>query len=151
MKIDSIDKFQKLPNPVSATPKPKGLDFGSVLEKTIDKSEAVPGGRTHSIRPAAVTMGNGMNAPSLVSVPGKAACELLDTLEGYQQLLADPGVSLRKIEPMVNRMQNQLADTESLFNALPEDHPVKGILHETMLHMSQEIGRFNSGSYVDRE
>ena len=151
MKIDSIDKFGQLSNPTAVKPKQQGADFGSLLEETIEKAGSVHSRETHSITPAAIPMTETMNASEPAPTPGKATCQLLDTLEDYQQQLGDPEVSLRNLYPMVERMQKQLITTEPLFNALPESHPAKRILQETMSHISEEIGRFNSGRYVDRD
>ena len=154
MKIDSIDKFGQLSNPAAVKPKQQGADFGSLLEETIEKAGSVHSHKTHSINsitPAAIPITETMHASEPAPTPGKATCQLLDSLEDYQQQLGDPEVSLRNLYPMVERMQKQLIATEPLFNALPESHPAKSILQETMSHISEEIGRFNSGRYVDRD
>lgn len=149
MKIDTIDKYRQLSNPASVKPNQQGADFGSLLEETIEKAGSVSSRETCSITPAAMPMTETINASEPAPSPGKATCQLLDALEDYQKQLGDPEVSLRNIYPLVERMQKQLIATEPLFSELAEGHPVKNILQETMSHISEEIGRFNSGRYVD--
>ena len=77
------------------------------------------------------------------------AHKLLDTLEDYQMLLGDPDVPLKRIQPALEQMQHQAADTREFLYGLPESHPLRSILQDTVDSIDQETVRFNAGYYVD--
>jgi hypothetical protein len=124
-------------------------EFGAVLQDTLEKSSGSKGCTGSSIGrvrgPLATT---DLRSGCKIS-EGKAAQRLLDKLECYQKMLADPAVSLKMIQPAVEQMEKQAADTQVLFANIPDGHPLKAVIQDTIASISQEIKRFNSGYYVD--
>ena len=88
-------------------------------------------------------------APTPEINTGEAADNLLDKLENYQKMLADPAVTLRMLQPAVEQMDKQAAATRELISSMPDEHPLKAIVQDTIVNITQEIERFNSGYYVD--
>jgi hypothetical protein len=122
-------------------------DFASVLKQTSEKMHPTS-------MPVAAT-----SQPVLPSMLGfgfetqfgseKFASHLLDTLESYQRLLADPEANLRRVQPLVDQMKAQANEAQPLMAALPNGHVVKGVIEETLMHINKEIARFDRGEYVD--
>jgi hypothetical protein len=152
MKIDPVERSLPLSRPVADKAKSSQSlgGFDSVLQNTLEKSSASnrkPGSLITSIR--------GPLAPTAVQTNSKihadtAAENLLDKLEDYQQMLADPANTLKMIQPAVDQMEKQAAGTRELISTMPEGHPLKAIIQDTIANISQEIEKFNSGRYVDQ-
>jgi hypothetical protein len=149
MTIHPIDKPQSAlkPSTINGPEKAPTQKFSEVLDA------AVPPDRK----------GGPIEQQAILSIPSAAAevCRvanpadsavasgLLDTLEHYQHLLADPAVSLKGMAPVVQSMQRAADRAEGEMVQLPEGHPVKAVMDETVGIIRQEVIRFNSGQYVD--
>ena len=151
MKVDPVKRSLPISRPVAdelkSSQRPGGFD--SVLQNTLNKSIESNGSRGSTI-----TSIRGPLAPTAVSpnpeVPvEEAADNLLDKLEDYQQMLADPTVTLRMMLPAVEQMDKQAAATRELISSMPSGHPLKAIVQDTVANITREIERFNSGYYVD--
>lgn len=124
--------------------------FDAVLQNSIQHSgshsEAVKSSSVQpSIGPASLKgLSSFSNPPEL-----QATQRLLDNLEAYQQLLADPKADLRMIEPVVGQMALQAKNAGALLDRMPENHPLREILEESLENISQEVERYNAGYYVD--
>jgi hypothetical protein len=153
MTINPSDHVNPSSNPVvpSAKSGQGGDNFELVLRKSVEKSRQTPmGSRTaiHSLRgPSPV-----LDIPSAdEAVQFATADGLLNALEKYQQLLGDPSADLRAVQPAVDQMKAAAGGAEELINAMPAGHPLHAVMQETMTHISQEIERFDSGYYIDRQ
>jgi hypothetical protein len=151
MKIDPAERTPKLPQHAvdSAQKKQKPGGFEAVLQQSMQKAGPSKECMGTSIRSMA-----GPQAPLTVPASPERAAEalahkLLDTLEDYQKLLGDPDVTLKRIQPAVERMQNQAAGTRDLITGLPEAHPMRTILQDTVDGINKEIARFNAGYYIE--
>ncbi len=148
MKIDPSDKSQ-LSIPSSAT-KPQKVDpnssFAHVLDKTVQDTRTDRTASNQPVQPAV--------KPPLVTEcnqttdAGMAVQQGLGVLERYQQLLIDPQASLRSMQPMMQQMKKEAAELEPVMEAMPEGHPIKQVLKETLILISKEIARYNLGQYV---
>ena len=150
MKIDPAERTPQFPLHAVDNDKNKHKPgaFETVLQKTIEKTGPIKESMGASIRSIA-----GPQAPLAVASGPQNAAEilanrLLDTLEEYQKMLGDPDITLKSIQPAVEKMQNHAADTQELISGLPEAHPLKTILQDTVDSIDQEIARFNAGYYI---
>jgi uncharacterized protein (DUF2342 family) len=89
------------------------------------------------------------------AVQGSAAAEAmkciqaaLDLLEEYQQLLADPQISLKEMMPLVSALERQLHNLRCSGGqpSLPED--LSRIASEVAVTAQVEVSKFNRGDYV---
>jgi hypothetical protein len=152
MKIVSTDNARQLMPPSSTAAHNEKRDFSAVFDETVQRSGDIKGSRSPSLMAGMTSVSGRWTAlPELLPAPEAAADELLDSLERYQCRLNDPGANLKQIQPMVERMQSQAAGIESLLDQLPQSHPVRNILQDALALVSDEVGRFNSGHYVDRD
>jgi hypothetical protein len=151
MKIDPIERsLPFLRQVVNKTKTSQGFDkFGSVLQDTLEKSSGSKGCTGSSVGSARGPLAPTDLRSGCEIIEDNAAERLLDQLEHYQKMLADPAVSLKMIQPAVEQLERQAADTQVLFSNVPDGHPLKAIIQDTIASISQEIKRFNSGSYVD--
>jgi hypothetical protein len=151
MKIDPTERSSLLArqsvDKVKTNKDPGGFD--AVLRNSLDKtgpSEGCAGSAVKSMAGPRAIMGIGSG--SVITADAQAQV-LLDKLENYQKMLADPAMSLRQIQPAVEEMEKQAANSRALISDLHTDHPLKTILMDTIASIDQEITRFNSGYYVD--
>jgi hypothetical protein len=151
MKIDPAERTPQLPqHSVDHTQKKQAPGgFEAVLQQTMQKT-----GPSRECMGTSIRGMTGPQSPMTVPTSPERAAEalahkLLDTLEDYQKLLGDPDVTLKRIQPAVERMQNQAAGTCDLIAGLPETHPMRTILQDTVDGIDQEIARFNAGYYID--
>ena len=151
MKIDLSEKLQELSKQTVHSPRKNQSSngFDSVLQDTIEKSSPTAGPTGHLVQPLMGSIVFGSVQHDSRNVECAVAQVLLDELESYQQMLADPAATLKMIHPVVEQMEKQAAGAEELLNQMPEGHPLKMILEETLQSISQEIEKFNTGCYVD--
>ena len=151
MKIDPTDRIAPLSHQaVDKLKKNQSAGgFDSILQDSIQRSGPSKGCMGQSIQSMMGALPPAGVQPRPRSTQYAMAQGLLDRLDGYRKMLADPEATLKMIQPAVDQMGQQAARTETLLNNMPEGHPLKMILQETVLNIHQEIERFNSGCYVD--
>jgi len=151
MKIDLTEKVQQLSKQAVHNPRkdqsPNGFD--SVLQDTIQKSNLLANSMAPSIQSLMGPLSVDGVQPNSNRLECTVAQGLLDKLESYQQMLADPAATLKMIHPYVEEMEQQSNSAEVLLNGMPEGHPLKMILEEALQKISQEVEKFNTGYYVD--
>jgi hypothetical protein len=150
MKIDPTEKQQQILSNQHFPSNSKSIkenNFAKVLKETVDKTAATQVQRAPLAGP--VTGPEMIIHSETVSPHWQAADGLLNAMESYQKLLADPSASLRAIEPIVNNMKELSQSVQPVFENLPQGHPVKEVAEEALVHMSKEIERFNAGLYID--
>jgi hypothetical protein len=150
MKIGPSEKQQQL---ISAITTQQGdmaktcHQFAKVLSDAVHKSTGPAKTDGRMVTPAPVPM---INGPVVHQNPDMAATEgLLDALENYKVLLADPRASLRAIEPSIEKLRSLSKSAEPMLDRYPEGHPVKEVIGEALVQISKEIERFTGGYYVD--
>jgi hypothetical protein len=150
MKISPSEKQQQLISATTARQGDKataGHHFAKVLTDTVQKSAGPAETDGHVVRPSPVPV---INGPLVRKNPDMAAAEgLLDALENYKILLADPQTSLRVMAPSIEKMGSLSKSAEPILDRYPDGHPVKMVLGEALVHISKEIERFRGGYYVD--
>ena len=73
---------------------------------------------------------------------------LLDLLAQYRDQLADPAVTLRQIEPLLNTIAAEKEQLSAVLKAMPDGEGLKDILHRTLITTSLEVMKFNRGDYI---
>jgi len=73
---------------------------------------------------------------------------VLTLLERYRSELADPGFSLRKIEPSVQTLMKEVEKLNFLKEKLPQNDPLQDIIKAAGIVSGVEIARFNRGDYL---
>lgn len=137
------------PEDVSKTGKPKDKTFGAILGQLIDNSSEVDpeDKRTPAVNKITeVELNPFLGEKRMVIIKG--AERLLDTLNNYQQKLADPEFTLKDISPFIDEMKEENKNMVSAFNSLPDRDQLKEILNQVLITSSIEIIKFNRGDYV---
>lgn len=151
MKIDISQEIQNVNNKTlqSQYKKQDPSAFDTILQNSMRQSDlrADPMQCGSPARIGPVVLGD--VPPVKSGVEFEAVQRLLDQLESYQQLLADPDANLKTIFPVVGQMEKQAENSKMLVDQLPENNPLRMILEESLEYVHQEVGRFNAGYYVD--
>ena len=73
---------------------------------------------------------------------------LLNLLDNYRDKLADPQVTLRSIEPVINMIAKEKEQLSSVLESLPNEDELKDIVKRTLITASLEVIKFNRGDYI---
>jgi hypothetical protein len=73
---------------------------------------------------------------------------LLDLLDQYRNQLADPKVTLRQIEPLLNTIAQEKEQLSAVLNGMPNEDGLRDIVHRTLITTSLEVMKFNRGDYI---
>ena len=76
---------------------------------------------------------------------GEQAIELLN---GYAQALADPSVTLKSLQPMVDELAGLKDGLDKASGKLSDDDPLKGILKDVGTTIDSEVLRFSRGDLL---
>jgi hypothetical protein len=150
MKIDPTEKQLQILSNHHVPSRPKSIEnnnFAKVLKETVHKTAETQVQRAPITGPVAGP--EMMIHYETTSRHWQVTDGLLNAMENYQKLLADPTASLRTIEPIVNKMKELSQSAQPLLEDLPKGHPVKAVAEEALVQMSKEIERFNAGLYID--
>jgi hypothetical protein len=71
--------------------------------------------------------------------------EALDALQRYRDALADPSVSPRDLEPMVEGLGALKTKVDDAASFMSEGDPLKGIMEEVSGVLGAEVARFRRG------
>ncbi len=146
MKIDPTDKLNRGigSSPMKSNEAPQGPAFADVLKKTAGGNASEQVARVSGVRPVMRPM---------VTDPGKeiyrSTEQMLNTLERYQNMLADPHVDLRSIAPTVQQIKKQIDAMSPLMNQDIVGGQIKQVAQEALQIVSKEIARYDGGVYVD--
>jgi hypothetical protein len=119
--------------------------FGEILKSSLD--------RASGSEPATAT-GGALRVRFKSSEPASAdsvAARLegfLDLMDAYRAQLADPRLSLKRLEPMVRSLEQKRDALAPLTDCLPEGDGLKDILNRTLVTTEIEIMRFRRGDYL---
>ena len=72
----------------------------------------------------------------------------LNLLDNYRYQLADPQVTLRDIEPVINRIAKEKEQLSSVMESLPNEDKLKDIVNRTLIAASIEVLKYNRGDYI---
>lgn len=73
---------------------------------------------------------------------------LLNLLDQYRGQLADPKVTLRHLEPLMNTIARQKDQLSAVLETMPDGDGLKEIVHRTLITASLEVMKFNRGDYI---
>jgi hypothetical protein len=73
---------------------------------------------------------------------------LLNLLDNYRKQLADPQVTLRSIEPVINTIVKEKEQLSSVLNSLTNEDGLKDIVNRTLITASLEVIKYNRGDYI---
>ncbi len=130
-------------------PAKKQKAFGQIMAETMSTAKPSPGNQSRptsvaSMDSLALKLMGGENGNS--NVMSKTE-QLLDILDQYRANLADPSVSLRKMEPLTHKMSIKLKELESELEQLHPGDPFVSILKEATTTAAVEVQKFASGWY----
>lgn len=127
-------------------PNPTGFQkvFDDLLQNQT-KEVPAPSSSAHAINPTPLT------ANAIEALPVKTDLQAMerfvDSLDAYQQRLADPACSLRDLEPALGRLEKAQRHLSDVSEKTPADSPLKDIINEGLVTATMEINRFRSGIY----
>jgi hypothetical protein len=71
--------------------------------------------------------------------------QALDLLDTYSKGLADPKISLKTLEPMVEDLSQMRSSVLNAGSFLSDDDPLKGIMNDVASSLNSEVMRFRRG------
>lgn len=151
MKIHSNDQILKNLYPeTKTTPQaPAGEDFGTIFKESVEnvKQEVTGPQQTTFISPL-----NGVQMSTSSKFDRQYALDRIENLIGlldqYRLKLADPGVTLRNIDPIIRKIDQETENLTPVIDSLPEDEDLKNIINQTLVTASLEVGKFYRGDYI---
>jgi hypothetical protein len=130
------------------------VDFNSILKHTVagtEQSDMAPKASAVSHPFAALpvhplmTMTDPAQAVPLV----ERIDRFLDLLDDYRQKLADPRVTLRALQPVVDDIALAREGLAKEINGLGDGEQLREVLNRSLVTAATEVMRFNRGDYVD--
>ena len=153
MKIHANDEILKnrYPEKINKNEKPITKEFGAILNEAIENSSELGAGDQ---KPPIVNTMSGIQfnpfLPREKILMLDRVGRLLDLLDEYHQKLSNPGISLKRIYPLINEMEAQKESLIPVLNSLPDGDGLKDILNQALITSSLEAIRFNRGDYLAR-
>jgi hypothetical protein len=87
-------------------------------------------------------------SPENKSVTVERVDNLLNLLDNYRKQLADPQVTLRNIEPVINSIAKEKEQLSSVLDSLTNEDGLKDIVNRTLITASMEVIKYNRGDYI---
>ena len=151
MKINGIDEIVKNCNvDKNARKGPvENDDFKNILKASVERTASQPlkVQQAPSINPASA-----IRMQPLPSEIKNATIErvdnLLNLLDNYRKQLADPTMTLRSIEPVLNTIIKEKEQLSSLLDSLTSEDGLKDIVNHTLITASLEEIKYNRGDYI---
>jgi hypothetical protein len=136
--------FQKLLQEAQINNKVASPPATSPLSKDVDE---IPSDPALAVKASSIFAGHS-EVPQLRSQGIKAAENALSLLERYQEAIADPQMTLKKLDPLVQSLSQNVNDLTSLSDKLPASDPLKEIISEIGIVSMVEVQKFNAGEYI---
>ena len=73
---------------------------------------------------------------------------LLNVMADYQNQMENPSVSLKQIQPLVEKMDTETEKLLPVLDTLPDSSSLKDILNRVLVASSVEVIKFNRGDYL---
>ena len=140
----------------------EGLDFQKLLQEAQSnrtQTEGTTSPMASSGNPQVFT-DSVLSLPSLNLVPGlvepsglraqgiEATEKALDLLQKYQKVMADPAISLKEVNPLIQSLSGELKDLAGWAEKLPASDPLQKIMTDLEIVSSVEVEKFNRGDYI---
>lgn len=74
--------------------------------------------------------------------------QFLDVLDRYRTGLADPNMTLKNLYPLLQKIDAEKDQLNTLVEKLPAGNPLRPIVDEALVTGTLEVLRFNRGDYV---
>jgi hypothetical protein len=120
------------------------LPTASPLSKEIDEIHPDPALAVRALN----ILAEQSEVPQARSQGIKAAENALSLLERYQEAIADPQMTLKKVDPLVQSLSQNVNDLISLSDKLPASDPLRKIISEIGIVSMVEVQKFNAGEYI---
>ena len=123
--------------------------FKNVLKASVERTAQHPGKIKSSplANPVSAIQFHPLS-PENKSVTIDRVDNLLNLLDNYRNQLADPQVTLRNIEPVINRIAKEKEQLSSVLESLPNEDGLKDIVNRTLITASLEVMKYNRGDYI---
>ena len=123
--------------------------FGEILQQTLENTststgQAIGPPQVHSIPEIRF---DPISPDTRTQITARVK-EFLNIFEEYQTKLGDPEMSLKDINPVISRLDDQTKDLLPLLDSLPEGDGMRDILNNALIHSTLEVAKFNRGDYV---
>lgn len=124
-------------------------EFERILKESVENStpNSAKTQSTDQMRPVSAVRVNVLSSRD-TSVTVKRVDNLLNLLDRYRQQLANPRVTLRTIEPVMNKIAKEKDQLSATLDSLPNADGLKDILNQTLITATLEIIKFNRGDYI---
>ena len=151
MKIHNNDPILKnlYPDAKTVPQPPADKEFGTILK------ESVASVKQEDTGPRRTTFTNPLNGIQM-STPAKFDKQfaldrienLIGLLDQYRHKLADPGITLKNIDPIIRKIDQETENLTPVLDSLPEDEDLKNIINQTLVTASLEVSKFYRGDYI---
>lgn len=151
MKIYDNDQITKNLYPEARTKPqlPADKEFGTILKESVENSKQDVTGtrRTTFINPL-----NGVQMSASSNFDKQYAIDrtenLIGLLDQYRHKLADPGITLKNIDPIIREIDRETDNLAPVLDTLPEGEEFKDIINQTLVTASLEVTKFYRGDYI---
>jgi len=151
MKINGIDEIISNGN-VDKTVRKDPIendDFKKILKDSVERTASHPA-KVH--QPASINPVSAIRLQPLSSEIKRATVErvdiLLNLLDNYRKQLADPTMTLRNMEPVLNTIIKEKEQLSSVLDSLTSEDGLKDIVNRTLITASLEVIKYNRGDYI---
>ena len=136
--------FQKLLQEAKSSNKTASPSIAAPLSKGVAEIPPDPALAVKALNLVAEPMG----FPQIRAQGIKASENALSLLEKYQKAMADPQMTLKKVDHWVQSLSKEVNDLISFSDKLPAADPLKEIISEIGIVSKVEIQKFNRGEYI---
>lgn len=127
----------------------QNADFKNILKASVERTTP------HSAkieRPALINSLSAIRfdppAPEDKSATVERVDNLLNLLDNFRKQLADPQVTLRSIEPVMNTIVKEKEQMSSVLDSLTNEDGLKDIVNRTLITASLEVIKYYRGDYI---
>ena len=127
----------------------KAGTFGDIFRQTVSATKTDSGAESQTVPLSGIRPANFDTQPSpATQVIVDQVEALIDTMAAYQQKLAEEGATLKTLEPLVEKMEDQSQTLRGMIS-VSEGDSLGSIIEQSLAVSSMEVARFKSGHYND--
>jgi len=136
------------PETKSAPQAPAGPRFDAILNESVENAKR----QDAKVRPTTfISSLNGIQMVTPAKFDKASAIDrtenLIGLLDQYRHQLADPLTTLRNIDPIIRKIDQERENLAPALESLPEDEDLKRIINQTLVTASLEVSKFYRGDY----
>ncbi len=150
MKIDGNNEIARsaFADKTSSKEAAQDAEFKDILKSTVERVTPLPAeNQAPPLNPVSA-----IRSPALTPEARHTTIErvdiLLNLLDHYRNQLANPQVTLRSIEPVVNTIAKEKEQLSAVLDVLPQHDALKDIVNRTLITASLEVIKYNRGDYI---